>query len=113
MTSQTPPTSYLARDAGLDESYLWPVNAAGEGTPQQVAALVELVGARGVPVAFCESTVPDGAMRQVAEQTGVRFGGTLYVDSLSEADGPVPSYLELLRYDAQTIVSGLSGSVAA
>ena len=48
-------------------------------------------------------------MRQLAEETGTTLAGTLYVDSLSEADGPVPSYLELLRYDVRTIVAGLSG----
>ena len=101
--------SYLARDAELDEAYLWPVNADGEGTPQQIAALSTKVAAAQVPAVFCESTVNDSAMRQLAEETGTTLAGTLYVDSLSEADGPVPSYLELLRYDVRTIVAGLSG----
>ncbi|MDH3020069.1 metal ABC transporter substrate-binding protein [Gordonia alkanivorans] len=101
--------SYLARDAGLTERYIWPVNAEQQATPQQVAATIDFVRTNRVPAVFCESTVPDAAMQQVVGATDARFGGTLYVDSLSEADGPVPTYLDLIRHDARTIVSGLTG----
>jgi manganese transport system substrate-binding protein len=101
--------SYLARDAGLTEKYIWPVNAEQQATPQQIASATEFVKANAVPAVFCESTVSDKAMRQVAAGTGAEFGGTLYVDSLSEADGPVPTYLDLIRYDADTIIRGLTG----
>lgn len=103
--------SYLARDAGLTELYLWPVNAEQQATPQQITAVIEAVRADDIPAVFCESTVSDRPMQQVVEATDAAFGGTLYVDSLSEADGPVPSYLDLIRYDAATIVAGLTGDV--
>lgn len=101
--------SYLARDAGLTEKYIWAVNAEQQATPQQIASAIDFVRQRRVPAVFCESTVSDAPMRQVVEATGARFGGVLYVDSLSEADGPVPTYLELIRHDAQTIGSALTG----
>ena len=101
--------SYLARDAGLTEAYIWPVNAEQQATPQQIAQVIEFVKENDVPAVFCESTVSDKPMQQVVEATGVEFGGILYVDSLSEADGPVPTYLDLLRHDADTIVAGLTG----
>ncbi|BDA65015.1 metal ABC transporter substrate-binding protein [Actinomyces capricornis] len=104
--------SYLAADAGLSEGYLWPVNAESEGTPQQVAATVELVRSSQVPAVFCESTVNDKAMRQVASETGAAFGGTLYVDSLTDADGDAPTYLDLIRYDAATITAALTGKAS-
>ncbi|BAU31303.1 metal ABC transporter substrate-binding protein [Microcella alkaliphila] len=100
--------SYLARDLGLDEAYLWPVNADQQATPQRVAAVIDTVREREVPAVFCESTVSADAMLQVAADTGARFGGTLYVDSLSDPDGPVPSYLALLRHAAETIATGLT-----
>jgi manganese transport system substrate-binding protein len=103
--------SYLARDAGLTEAYLWPVNAEQQATPGQIADAIDFVERNDVAAVFCESTVSDSAMRQVVDATGADFGGILYVDSLSEADGPVPSYLDLLRYDARTIVAGLTGEV--
>lgn len=102
--------SYLARDAGLTEAYIWPVNAEQQATPQQIAEAIEFVRDNDVPAVFCESTVSDRPMRQVVEATGAAFGGTLYVDSLSAEDGPVPTYLDLLRYDTQTILAALSGA---
>lgn len=102
--------SYLARDFDLQEAYLWPVNAEQEGTPKQVVATIDFVRDNDVPAVFCESTVSDKAQRQVAEDTGARFGGTLFVDSLSEEGGPVPTYLDLLTYDARTITDALLGT---
>ena len=100
--------SYLARDFGLKEISLWPVNADQQGTPQQVRKVIDAVRAHAIPVVFSESTVSDKPARQVARETGVRYGGVLYVDSLSDADGPVPTYLDLLRVTAGTIAKGLS-----
>ncbi|MGO3479236.1 MAG: metal ABC transporter solute-binding protein, Zn/Mn family, partial [Brachybacterium tyrofermentans] len=104
--------SYLARDAGLTEHYIWPVNAEQQATPQQIASVIDVVGAREIPAVFCESTVSDKPMQQVVAATGADFGGTLYVDSLSGPDGPVPTYLDLLRHDADTIVGALAGDTA-
>ena len=104
--------SYLARDVGLSEQYIWPVNAEQQATPQQIAAVIDHVDAQDVPAVFCESTVSDAPMQQVVEATDAQFGGTLYVDSLSAPDGPVPTYLDLLHHDADTIVEALTGGAA-
>ncbi|MEV7606320.1 metal ABC transporter substrate-binding protein [Paenarthrobacter sp. NPDC089322] len=101
--------SYLARDAGLKEVYIWAVNAEQQATPQQIARAIEFVKDNQVPAVFCESTVSDAPMQQVVGATGTKFGGVLYVDSLSEADGPVPTYLDLIRHDAKTITTALTG----
>ena len=99
--------SYLARDFGLKELYLWPVNADRVGTPQQVRAVIDGVRKHRVPAVFCESTVSAAPARQVARETGAAYGGVLHVDSLSARDGPVPSYLDLMRVTAETIARGL------
>ncbi|WP_426987852.1 metal ABC transporter substrate-binding protein [Pseudarthrobacter sp. Y6] len=104
--------SYLARDAGLKEVYIWAVNAEQQATPQQITRAIEYVKANQVPAVFCESTVSDAPMQQVVGATGAKFGGTLYVDSLSEADGPVPTYLDLIRHDADLITKALAGTSA-
>jgi len=100
--------SYLARDFGLNELYLWPINADSQGTPQQIRKVIDAMREHSIPAIFSESTVsPDPAM-QVARETGARYGGVLYVDSLSGPDGPVPTYLDLIRVTAETIAEGLS-----
>lgn len=98
--------SYLARDFNLREAYLWPINADEQGTPQQVRRLIDLVRKNRIPVVFSESTVSDRAAKQVARETGAQYGGVLYVDSLSTADGPVPTYLKLLEVTVETIARG-------
>ena len=101
--------SYLARDATLTEKYIWAVNAEQQATPQQITSAIEFVKKNQVPAVFCESTVSDAPMQQVVEATDAKYGGTLYVDSLSESNGPVPTYLELIRHDTQTIIQALTG----
>ncbi len=103
--------SYLARDLGLREAYLWPINADATGTPQQVRGVIDLVRENAIPVVFCESTVNTDPAEQVARETGAAYGGVLYVDSLSQADGPVPTYLDLLRVTTRTIATGLATNV--
>ncbi len=99
--------SYLARDLNLNEAYLWPINAERQGTPQQVRALIDTVREHQVRAVFSESTVSDAPAKQVAAETDAHYGGILYVDSLSSADGPVPDYLSLLTVTTETVLAGL------
>lgn len=103
--------SYLARDFGMHELYLWPINADQMGTPKQVRAVIDGVREHDIPTVFCESTVNTGPAEQVARETGAHYGGVLYVDSLSGPDGPVPTYLDLLRVTAETVAKGLAAGV--
>ncbi|CDZ65878.1 Periplasmic chelated iron-binding protein YfeA [Neorhizobium galegae bv. orientalis] len=102
--------SYLARDFGLKEFYLWPINADQQGTPQQVRKVIDAVRKNRIGVVFSESTISPKPAEQVARETGAKYGGVLYVDSLSEADGPVPTYLDLLKVTSDTIAKGLAAS---
>ena len=99
--------SYLARDFDLKELYLWPINADQQGTPQQVRKVIDAVRANNITAVFSESTVSAAPAEQVARETGAKYGGVLYVDSLSEADGPVPTYIDLLKVTSDTIAKGL------
>lgn len=103
--------SYFARDFGMKELYLWPMNADQNGTPQQVRAVIDGVNDNNIPVVFCESTVNTAPAEQVARETGVAYGGVLYVDSLSEPGGEVPTYLDLLRVTSETVATGLTSAL--
>lgn len=100
--------SYLARDFGLNELYIWPINADQQGTPSQVRRVIDIVREKKVPAVFSESTVSPKSAQQIARETDAVYAGVLYVDSLSKADGPVPTYLDLLKVTTNTIVTGLS-----
>ena len=99
--------SYLAKDYGLKEVYLWPVNAEKQATPQQIAQVIAQVKTQKIPAVFCESTVNDQAQRQVAEESGAKYGGVFYVDSLSPPEGPASTYLKLLEHNVNTLIQGL------
>jgi manganese/iron transport system substrate-binding protein len=100
--------SYLARDFGMKELYLWPINADQQGTPQQVRQVIDLVREHNIRAVFSESTVPDAPAKQVERETNAKYGGVLYVDSLTDENGKVPTYLDLLRLTANTIAEGLT-----
>ena len=98
--------SYLTRDYGFKEAYLWPINAEQQGTPQQVRKVIETVKVNNIPVVFSESTISPKPAKQVAKETGAKYGGVLYVDSLSNKKGPVPTYVDLLNTTVSTIAKG-------
>ncbi|OCG01237.1 metal ABC transporter substrate-binding protein [Gilliamella apicola] len=98
--------SYLTRDYNLKEAYLWPINAEQQGTPKQVKHVIDLVRANNIPVVFSESTISNKPAIQVSQETNAKYGGVLYVDSLSTQDGPVPTYIDLLKVTVETIAKG-------
>ena len=100
--------SYLANDYGLKEAYLWPVNAESQVTPKRMANLINLIKENEIPSVFCESTVSAEAQLTVARESGAKFGGNFYVDSLSSKNGPAPNYIDLLNYNLQLIKKGFS-----
>ena len=102
--------SYIARDYGLKEVYIWAVNAEQLATPKKVEKVINTVRANQIPAVFCESTVSNEAQLQVAKETGAKFAGVFYVDSLSPADGPASTYLKLLEYNVNTLIKGLQGN---
>lgn len=103
--------SYLARDFDLKEVYLWPINADQQGTPQQVRKVIDAVRANKIGVVFSESTISADPAKQVARETGASYGGVLYVDSLTDASGEVPTYIDLLRVTSSRVAEGLAKGI--
>jgi manganese transport system substrate-binding protein len=102
--------SYIARDYGLQELYIWSVNAEQQATPKQIERVINVVREKQIPAVFCESTISNEAQLQVAKETGAKFGGVFYVDSLSPPEGNAPTYLKLLEYNVNTLIKGLQGN---
>ncbi|AVX04599.1 putative metal ABC transporter substrate-binding protein Hpf [Maritalea myrionectae] len=100
--------SYLARDFDLKELFLWPINADQQGTPQQVREVIDQVRANNIRAVFSESTVSDAPAKQVVRETDAQYGGVLYVDSLTDDSGAVPTYIDLLKVTTSTIAEGLT-----
>ena len=103
--------SYLAQDFKMKELYLWPMNADQVGTPKQIRTVIDGIRKNNIDVIFCESTVNTAPAKQVARETDAKYGGVLYVDSLSKANGEVPTYLDLLTVTSQRILEGLNSNI--
>tara|TARA_Y100001968_G_C19454232_1_gene771176 strand:+ start:159 stop:1118 length:960 start_codon:yes stop_codon:yes gene_type:complete len=100
--------TYLAKDYGMEEAYLWPVNAESQVTPRRMLNLINTIKEKRIPTIFCESTVSSKAQEEVARASGSKFGGTFYVDSLSGPSGPASTLLELQRHNVRLITEGLA-----
>lgn len=82
-------------------------SAAAEPSAQELAALETAIRTAGVRAVFVSSVVSPALARQVAQDTGVRLV-TLYAHSLTDASGPAPTYLEMMRLLARLIAEALS-----
>ena len=100
--------SYLTNDYGLKEAYLWPVNAESQITPKRMARTISLVKNKNIPSVFCESTVSNESQMVVASETGAKFGGDLFVDSLSQDNKSANTYLKMLQHNLTLIKKGLN-----
>ena len=100
--------SYLTNDYGLKEAYLWPVNAESQITPKRMARTISLVKNKNIPSVFCESTVSNESQMVVASETGAKFGGDLFVDSISQDNKSANTYLKMLQHNLTLIKKGLN-----
>ena len=82
------------------------LTTTSEPSAQEIAALSEQIEAEGVPAIFVGTTINDGLAQQIASDTGAQVV-RLYTGSLSEADGPAATYVDLMRYNVEAIVSAL------
>lgn len=82
-------------------------STADSTTAQQLAELIDTVKATGTRAIFLEASTNPQVAEQIARETGARVITGLYTHSLSESNGPAPTYIQMLEYDAQKIVDAL------
>ena len=84
-------------------------SAGGDTQPsaRDVARLIQQIKKEGVKAIFIENISNPRIIEQIARETGAKIGGTLYSDALSEANGPAPTYLDMMRHNAKTIAAAL------
>ena len=102
---------YFGRDYGL--TFLAPqgLSTASEASAQDVAHLIELIRAQGIRAVFPENVADPRLIEQIADETGATVGGQLYPGALSGSDGPAPTYLQMMRHNATTLMQALLRTV--
>jgi zinc/manganese transport system substrate-binding protein len=83
---------------------------AADPSAGEIADLIEQIKSSGVPAIFAETAESDDLMSQIASDAGVELAPTLYTDTLSKSDGPAGTYIDLMTYNATTIVTALGGT---
>lgn len=98
---------YFADAYDFYHAGIWGTNHEDEGTPEQLARVVDVVQERRPGAIFFESTISDRHVRSVSDDTGVPVVGPLFVDSTSDPDGEAPTYIDMIRVNALRIAEAL------
>lgn len=90
--------------------FLAPVgfSTESEASATAVANLIDQIKQTHIHAVFLENSNDPRLIEQIAAETGVRLGGTLYAEALSTADGPAPTYSAMFRYNIETLLQGMS-----
>jgi len=82
-------------------------SSAASASARQIALLTERIARSGVKAIFLETGTSARLAEQVASEAGIETVTELYTHSLSAPDGPAPTYIDMMRYNARAIVEGL------
>jgi len=85
------------------------VSTDSEAGAAAVAGLIRQIRESGIHTLFVENIVDPRLIEQIASETGATLGPKLYSDALSPADGPAPTYVAMMRYNADALIRSMSG----
>ena len=99
---------YFSRAYGI--SFIAPVgiNTEAEPSAAELGRIIKQIRQEKIPAVFLESISDPRLLERIRQESGARVGGTLYSDSLSKADGPAATYLEMMRHNARTLTAALT-----
>ncbi|WP_301102789.1 metal ABC transporter substrate-binding protein [Propionivibrio sp.] len=99
---------YFSRAYGIDFISPVGVNTDAEPSAADVGRIIQQIRRERIPAVFMESISDTRLLERIRQESGARIGGTLYSDSLSKADGPAPTYLDMMRHNARTLAAALA-----
>ncbi|MBS1228109.1 MAG: periplasmic solute binding protein [Proteobacteria bacterium] len=99
---------YFSRAYGI--AFISPVgiNTDAEPSAADVGRIIRQIRRERIPAVFMESISDPRLLERIRQESGARVGGILYSDSLSSANGPAATYLELMRHNAKTLANALA-----
>jgi zinc/manganese transport system substrate-binding protein len=98
---------YFGREYGIEFLAPQGVSTDSEASAKTVAKIIDQVRAQNIPAVFLENVSDPRLLKQIADETDAKVGGTLYSDALSEPDGPAPTYLEMIRHNMAELSKAL------
>ena len=101
---------YLAASYGLN--FLAPVGIDTDAEPsaKELAALISHLKATGAGALFVENITSPALITQISRETGLKIGGRMFSDALSERGGPATSYVAMFEHNLGVIMAALQDS---
>jgi zinc/manganese transport system substrate-binding protein len=98
---------YFKDAYGLD--FIAPQGVSTDSAPsaKEVARIVGQIKRQKIPAVFMENITDQRLLKQVADETGAKIGGTLYSDALTDDKGPAPTYIDMIRHNVRTLAGAL------
>ena len=100
---------YFAARYGLEFIAPQGVSTESEASARDVAKIIDAVKANKVAAVFLENIADPRLTQRIAAETGVKIGGTLYSDALSEPGGPASTYIDMMRHNVGELAKALGG----
>ena len=99
---------YFKDAYGLD--FIAPQGVSTDSAPsaKEVARIVGQIKRQKIPAVFMENITDQRLLKQVADETGAKIGGTLYSDALTDDKGPAPTYIDMIRHNVRTLAVALT-----
>lgn len=86
------------------------VSTESEASAKDVAKLIGQIKQDKASALFVENVSDPRLIEQISKETGVKIGGALFSDALSEKDGPAATYIEMMRHNAKLLTEAMAGS---
>lgn len=84
------------------------VSTESEASAADVAGVVRDIKENRAAAVFAENIADLRLVEQIASESGLKLGGVLYSDALSAPDGPAASYIDMMRYNTETIRAAIT-----
>lgn len=102
---------YYGKRYGIVVEAILGTSTDAEAQTSDIIRLNKIIKESGVPAVFVETTVNPKLLQQIAQDNNIEIGGQLYSDSIGDKNSPAPTYLDMLKYNTQTIVDALTREV--
>ena len=101
---------YFKQAYGVD--FIAPQGVSTDAAPsaKDVARIITQIKKQKIPAVFMENVTDPRLLKQIADETGARIGGTLYSDALTDEKGEAPTYIDLIRHNIRTLSAALTTS---
>ena len=100
---------YFGTAYGVDFIAPHGVSTEAEPSARDVARIIAQIRAQKIPAVFLENVTDPRLLERIAQESGARIGGTLYSDALTDANGPAPTYIDMMRHNVKELMTALGG----